>query len=273
VSARGAYGGRHQATRRALLPDAYGRPCPRCGLPMLPGQALDLDHTDDRVGYLGCSHAKCNRAAGARLGNARRRQQRERSTRMVTEGAIALEISEDRQHTSIVAAGHLDEDLVLLELASYLSGTDPAAVVAELQRQPRPLAIVIDAHSNAATLLKPLEDAGFKITRPSSVDLVVAHGRLLDLLAEGRIRHRGQAELTSAVRHLEQRRLGGATAPERRGALVDVAPAVAAELAAWALLTVPRTPAPAIFSAATGKVCPVALRVVAVSWEPTIVTE
>jgi hypothetical protein len=41
------------------------------------------------------------------------------------------------------------------------------------------------------------------------------------------------------MRHLEQRRLGGASAPERRGAPVDVAPAVAAELAAWALETAP----------------------------------
>jgi hypothetical protein len=79
------------------------------------------------------------------------------------------------------------------------------------------------------------------------VDLVVAHGGFLDLLAAGRIRHQGQPQLTAAARHLEQRRLGGATAPERRGALVDVAPAVAAELACWALLTVPRMPAPAIF--------------------------
>jgi hypothetical protein len=268
------YDGEHQAVRKALLASATpADPCWRCGFPLGPDpRRLDLGHRDDGPGWAGLEHAKCSRAAGARKGNARRRARTERRV-TVADAALAMEISEDRQHTSIVAAGHLDEDLVLLELASYLSGTDPAAVVAELQRQPRPLAIVIDAHSNAATLLKPLEDAGFKITRPSSVDLVVAHGRLLDLLAEGRIRHRGQAELTSAVRHLEQRRLGGATAPERRGALVDVAPAVAAELAAWALLTVPRTPAPAIFSAATGKVCPVALRVVAVSWEPTIVTE
>ena len=68
---------------------------------------------------------------------------------------------------------------------------------------------------------------------------MVAHGEFLDALAAGRIRHRGQAELTSAVRHLEQRRLGGATAPERRGALMDVGPAVAGELAVWALLNQP----------------------------------
>lgn len=70
------YGYDHQRLRRALLPEAYGKPCPRCGKPMLPGQSLDLDHTDDRTGYNGMAHADCNRAAGARKANARRRAQR-----------------------------------------------------------------------------------------------------------------------------------------------------------------------------------------------------
>src|SRR5829696_472704 len=101
---------------------------------MLPGQALDLDHTDDRAGYLGFSHSTCNRAAGARLGNARRRARREEMITMVTEVALALEISEDRSHTSIVAAGLLPGDLVLLELAAYLDGTDPIPSVLAIQQ-------------------------------------------------------------------------------------------------------------------------------------------
>ncbi|MFJ9114470.1 endonuclease domain-containing protein [Streptomyces sp. NPDC102394] len=68
------YGYSHQALRRALLPDAYGKPCPHCGKPMLRGQSLDLDHTPDRSGYRGMAHASCNRADGARRGNARRKR-------------------------------------------------------------------------------------------------------------------------------------------------------------------------------------------------------
>jgi hypothetical protein len=214
---------------------------------MLPGQPLDLGHTDDRAGYSGIEHARCNRQAGARLGNARRRARREEMITMITEVALALEVAEDRSHTSIVAAGHLPDDLVLLELVSYLDGTDPVAAVLALREERTVQAVAIDPHSNATTAIGPLEDAGVKITRPSSVDLVTAHGNFLDLLAAGRIRHQGQPQLTAAARHLEQRRLGGATAPERRGALTDVAPAIAAELAAWALLFVPKAPLPAIY--------------------------
>jgi hypothetical protein len=101
---------------------------------------------------------------------------------------------------------------------------------------------VVDPHSHAATTIRPLQAAGVEVTTPISSDLVVAHGGFLDALAAGRIRHQGQPTLTAAMRHLEQRRLGGATAPERRGALVDVAPAVAAELAVWALLNQPAGP-------------------------------
>lgn len=67
--ARG-YDSQHDATRARLLPLAYGKPCPRCGEPMLRDQDLDLGHTvarsvdptsrGDRI-----EHATCNRSAGA----------------------------------------------------------------------------------------------------------------------------------------------------------------------------------------------------------------
>lgn len=69
--AQRGYGAEHDRTRRAGLSAAYGQTCSRYGVdplcpgPMLRGQALDLDHTDDRQGYRGFAHAACNRRAGA----------------------------------------------------------------------------------------------------------------------------------------------------------------------------------------------------------------
>jgi hypothetical protein len=253
VSRPGAYTSEQKTLRRALLAVyAPTDPCWRCGRPLGPDPSLiDLGHRDDRSGYAGLEHSKCNREAGARLGNRRRRAAEYRRIAMATmllgEVALACEISEDRMHCALVAAGRLDHGMILVELAAYLPGADPVGAVLALRGERKVCATVIDPHSHAATAIAPLEQAGVKITRPSSSDLVVAHGGFLDALRAGRIRHHGQAELTTAMRVLEQRRLGGATAPDRRGGGVDVSPAVAAELACWGLELAPKVPPPDIF--------------------------
>lgn len=63
-SHRRGYGTRHQRIReREGRRVATGTvACARCGELIRPGEAWDLDHTDDRADYLGPSHARCNRA-------------------------------------------------------------------------------------------------------------------------------------------------------------------------------------------------------------------
>jgi hypothetical protein len=78
------YGYRHQMLRRALLPFAYGRSCPKCGELMLPGQKLDLGHNDDRTAYTGMEHATCNRRDGAAKTNAIRRGEAQPQSRSVS---------------------------------------------------------------------------------------------------------------------------------------------------------------------------------------------
>ena len=46
--------------------------CPFPGRLIQPGQAWDLDHSDDRTAILGPSHRSCNRRAGARKMTAQR---------------------------------------------------------------------------------------------------------------------------------------------------------------------------------------------------------
>lgn len=75
------YGAEHVATRARLLPDAYGAACPLCGLPMLRGEELDLDHSTahaldptskgDRIVHEVCPDGvHGNAVAGGQLGQA-----------------------------------------------------------------------------------------------------------------------------------------------------------------------------------------------------------
>lgn len=88
TSARGL-GNAHQQLRRRLLPLAYGKPCRRCGQPMLKGQRLDLGHPEDRprmadphnLTGAAIEHRSCNRRAGQRLATRVRTAQSHRSNR------------------------------------------------------------------------------------------------------------------------------------------------------------------------------------------------
>jgi hypothetical protein len=242
------YDREHEQVRRALLSSYHpDTPCPRCDQPLgIDPSALDLGHRDDGAGWNGLEHARCNRGAGGRLGHARRKARRARAANQVEEAAIGIEVSEDRRHTSVVTAGRLPGEHVLLRLAHYLTGTDPVAAVLELHDDlVVVVATVVDPRSFGATVIRPLEAAGLDVTRPSSGDLAEAHGLFLDSLDAGRVRHQRQQELTAAMRHLDQRRLGGASGPERRGSPVDIGPAVAAELATWGILVSPKPYDPA----------------------------
>ena len=76
---RPLYDWQHQQRRKAMLPHAIGRPCIYCGGVMLEWMRLDLDHTTDQI-----THAKCNRSAGAKYGNALRGLRRRYSS--ITQG-------------------------------------------------------------------------------------------------------------------------------------------------------------------------------------------
>jgi hypothetical protein len=52
-STKRGYGAAHRHKVAAEREQQYGKPCVRCGYPMIRGQVIQLDHTDDRSGYLG----------------------------------------------------------------------------------------------------------------------------------------------------------------------------------------------------------------------------
>lgn len=62
------YGSGHDVERAkwVRIIDATGWPCARCEGRIQPGEDFHLDHTEDRSGYLGPSHAACNLSAAGK---------------------------------------------------------------------------------------------------------------------------------------------------------------------------------------------------------------
>lgn len=222
---------------------------------MEPGQKLHLDHDDDGPGYRGFSHEKCNLSAGGRKGNAAKR----RATNMLTTCALAVEVAWNRSHTSIGAAGDLDDGRRLVELVDYLPGTAGVVdAVAALRKSRKVVVVVIDPRSPASNLRREFVAAEvevftpktwtgeFGVLEPDHADVAVAQGDLLDELQAGRLAHDGSELLTKAMRYATSRPLAGQTAWERRGDVseVDVSPAQAVTLALWAWLNRPAEMSP-----------------------------
>jgi hypothetical protein len=158
------------------------------------------------------------------------------------ETTLAVEISEDRKHAAIVAAGREKIEVdgeeqvgtrIVVDLVWYDHPRDAVAKLAALGVAHDPVATVVDPRSQAGTLLRPLAEAGVFVTEPSTADVAVAHGEFLDAVNDGRLAHLNQPPLTAAVQAAQQRPLAGAQAWERR-VQVDQSPLVAATLAMWA---------------------------------------
>jgi hypothetical protein len=86
VTSRRGYGWPHQRLRAvwARRVNEGGVSCARCGKPIAPGQAFDLDHSDHPRAkelrlYNGASHRACNRASGAHKAQRRAKAGRPRA--------------------------------------------------------------------------------------------------------------------------------------------------------------------------------------------------
>ncbi len=165
--------------------------------------------------------------------------------------AFAIDVSQQRDATSIGVASLRPDGRVHLEVVDRRPGTDwvvPAVV--KLKRLHRPLTVALaSSGAPAGSLIDGLVAAGIDVPedkdRPQRGDLTVlrtndvveACGQMADALNQGTAVHLDQAPLTAAVNGARTRRVGDAWVLDRTGSLVDVAPFVAVTFARWALLT------------------------------------
>jgi hypothetical protein len=160
--------------------------------------------------------------------------------------AFAAEISEDRSRCVVASAWREPSGRPVAEIVWKGHPVLAPAEIARLCAAHAPAAVVIDGRSPSATLLGPLAGCGVAVKQPSAQEIAIAWGEFMDLVRDGQLAHLDQPELTEAVRAARPRWLAGGHAWERR-VVVDQAPLIAATLAVWGLLHVPRIPDPEIF--------------------------
>ena len=91
--------------------------------------------------------------------------------------------------------------------------------------------VLVDPRTPASTVLVALRDMGVKVTEVTSLDVTQAHAAFIAACTEGKLRHIGQPELSSALTGAVRRPVGDAFAWSRRSSGVDISPLVACTLA------------------------------------------
>ncbi|MFD5975558.1 terminase [Streptomyces bacillaris] len=163
--------------------------------------------------------------------------------------SFAIDVTPERSHASICVAGWNGE-AVHVEVIDNRPGTDWVVRKArELTERWSPRCWVMDPGSPAGSLIGELTEALkvdpddtseepallAPIVQTKTRDVVQAVGQFYDAVAAGRIVHRDDAPLATALAGARKRDLGEAWAWARRGVGVDITPLVGVTQARWGL--------------------------------------
>jgi hypothetical protein len=152
--------------------------------------------------------------------------------------AFAVETSEDRTRSVIVAAGaplggRLTDTVVeLIEDRPHEGGAWLGPRLAELAERHNPTAIAYDNRGPAAASALDMADVPAKIAGLRTDHVIAAAGMFHDRTVAGALTHRDDPTMTAAVAALRRRTAGGAWVYDRREPAA--LPAIAATLAAYA---------------------------------------
>jgi hypothetical protein len=100
-----------------------------------------------------------------------------------------------------------------------------------------PLAVVIDGHSAAASLIPAIEALGVSVTRSNGTDFAKACGVVDDAVTEGNVRHQGSPSLARSVTSAKWRELNDMKAWDRKDRGSDITQLNAVTLALHGFVT------------------------------------
>ena len=162
---------------------------------------------------------------------------------------FALDVDPIRSNSSVCVAGLRDDQLPQVEVMECKRGTGwVVQYLVERVEKHKPLAVVLDGMSGAFALLpdltEALEDKGLlaylkdpEVTVLGSREHGQACGMFFDAVDQQTLRHRGQPEVSEALRGAAKSDMTDAWRWSRKNSTVNITPLVGCTLAHWAIQT------------------------------------
>ena len=153
---------------------------------------------------------------------------------IIDDMALGLDVNHSRDRASVSVAGmNKDGDYVVSLLQQFDNPDQAVKFIANAVEKNDVRAVVVDARSQAGTLVDSLKRHGVRATTTTERDMASACGTFFDGMYDGWLFHIGQPQLTIAQEQARKRPLlgGDAWAWNRRSSSSDITPIVAASLA------------------------------------------
>jgi hypothetical protein len=148
--------------------------------------------------------------------------------------SLAVDCSMDREASAVAVAGFTDAagEVPLVDIAEHGAGIAWAVErVVRLSEGHENVGVVVDPGGPAASLIPRLQEFGLRVHEMSTRELAQACTGFYDLVATGGLRHRGSEPLNQSVQGAVKRPLSQSWAFDRRKAMADPSPLLAATLA------------------------------------------
>lgn len=153
---------------------------------------------------------------------------------------FAVDASMDRTSAAIAVAGFIDDagEIAFVDCCEAGAGIGWAAErVIQLCGRHGDAPVVVDPGGPAGSLAPRIQEFGVRVIEPSTREVAAACTGFHDAIADATLKHRNPAPLTASVAGAVRRTLAQSWAFDRRKAISDSSPLMAATLALWGLKT------------------------------------
>jgi hypothetical protein len=153
--------------------------------------------------------------------------------------SAGVAISPDRKWASVAFAWKVG-DKVYIDVAQHAVDTDwLLPYLADVVERRGIKSVAVDQGGPGATMLPAMGAARLPVRVTDTAAYKVACATFVDAVRHGKLRHRGQPELTEAANGVREHRVGDSWVFARRDSGVVIAPLEAATLAVWGLTPEP----------------------------------